>query len=125
MADGLSNSPSEDKKSGSCSSWKDLPLNRIASSKSFRTFKGENIKVILLTFSPGHRGEKHKHDSEQISHIIKGKVKVKIGEEERRVKAGDLMHIPRNQPHQTEVLDEETIILEIFSPAEYQKIILE
>jgi quercetin dioxygenase-like cupin family protein len=125
MADGPSSSPSDDKKSGSCPSWEDLPLNRVTPFKSFRTFKGENIKVLLLTLSPGHRGEKHKHDSEQISHILKGKIKVRIGGELRTVKAGDLVHIPRNQPHQTEVLDEETVILEIFSPAEYQKVILE
>ena len=125
MVDGQSSNPSGDKKSGSCYSWEDLPLNRITPFKSFRAFKGGNIKVLLLTLSPGHRGEKHKHDSEQISHILKGKIKVRIGEEERRVKAGDLIYIPRNQPHQTEVLDEETIILEIFSPVEYQKLILE
>ena len=125
MVDGQSNNPSGNEKNRSCYSWQNLPLNRITPFKSFRAFKGENIKVLLLTLSPGHRGEKHKHDSEQISHILKGKIKVRIGEEERRVKAGDLIHIPRNQPHQTEVLDEETIILEIFSPAEYQKVILE
>ena len=125
MADGRSSNPSNDKKSGSCHSWENLPLNRITPFKSFRAFQGENIKVLLLTLSAGHRGDKHKHDTEQISHILKGKIKVRIGEEEREVKTGDFIHIPINQPHQTEVLDEETIILEIFSPAEYQKVILE
>jgi quercetin dioxygenase-like cupin family protein len=109
----------------SCYSWEDLPLNRVSPFKSFRIFKGEKIKLLLLILQPGHIGEKHKHDSEQISHILKGKIKVKIGEEERTLKAGDFIHTPRNQPHQTEALDEETTILEIFSPAEYQKIILE
>jgi quercetin dioxygenase-like cupin family protein len=109
----------------SCYSWENLPLEKVSPFKSFQTFKGEKIKVLLLTLQPGHIGEKHQHDSEQISHILKGKIKVKIGEEERIVKAGDFVHTPRSQPHQTEALDEEAVILEIFSPAEYQKIILE
>jgi quercetin dioxygenase-like cupin family protein len=108
-----------------CYSWKDLPLDRVSPFKSFRIFEGEKIKVILLILQPGHIGEKHKHDSEQISHILKGKIEVKMGEEERILKAGDFMHTPINQPHKTEALDEEAIILEIFSPAEYQKVILE
>jgi quercetin dioxygenase-like cupin family protein len=125
MADGQSNNPSGDKKNMSCYSWQNLPLNVISPFKSYRTFKGEKIKVLLLTLHPGHIGEKHRHQSEQISYILKGKMKVKLGEKEEIVHAGDLIHIPENLPHQTETLGEETIILEIFSPAEYQKEILE
>jgi len=106
-----------------CYSWKDLPLETATPFKSRRVFKGEKIKVILLTLRLGHIGERHRHQSEQISHILKGKVKVKLNRKERMVQTGDFIHIPKNQPHQIEAMEDETIILEIFSPAEYQKVI--
>ena len=104
-----------------CYSWEDLPLTKVSPLKYHRTFKGERIKVLLLSLQPGYIGERHKHECEQISHILKGRVKVRLGEEEQTVGAGDLVHIPENLPHQIETLGEETTILEIFSPAEYKK----
>lgn len=49
---------------------------------------------------------------------------MRLGEKEQIVNAGGLVHIPENLPHQIETLEEETMILEIFSPAEYKKEIL-
>jgi len=108
-----------------CYSWEDLPLNSVNPFKSYRTFKGEKIKIHLLTLEPGYVGGKHRHQSEQISVILKGRMKVKMGKEEQIVQEGDLVHIPENLPHQTETLGEETIIIEVFSPAEYQKEVLD
>jgi len=107
-----------------CYSWQDLPLSTETPFKCTRTFKGEKVKVLLLTLQPGHIGERHKHECEQVSHILKGKVKVRLGEKEQIVSAGGLVHIPENLPHRIETLGEETMILEIFSPAEYKKEIL-
>jgi len=107
-----------------CYSWQDLPLSTVTPFKCYRTFKGEKVKVLLLTLQPGHIGERHKHECEQVSHILKGKVKVRLGEKEQIVSAGGLVHIPENLPHRIETLGEETMILEIFSPAEYKKEIL-
>lgn len=101
-------------------SWQDLPSKTVSEFRSHRSFKGEKIRVLLQIFKPGHIGEKHKHQSEQISHILKGRIKLTIDEEERIVKAGDLIHIPENQIHQIKSVEEEAIILEIFSPSEYQ-----
>ena len=108
-----------------CYSWKDLPPSRVTPLKCHRTFKGERIKVLLLTLQPGYIGERHKHKCEQISHILKGKAKIRLGEEEQIVSAGDLVHIPENLPHQIETLGEEVTILEIFSPAEYEREVLQ
>jgi quercetin dioxygenase-like cupin family protein len=93
--------------------------------KCYRTFKGEKIKVLLLTLQPGHIGERHKHECEQVSLILKGKVKVRLGENEQIVSAGGLVHIRENLPHQIETLGEEVTILEIFSPAEYEREVLQ
>ena len=107
-----------------CYSWKNLPLSRVTPFKCYRTFRGERIKVLLLTLQPGQIGERHKHECEQISHILKGRAKIRLSETEQIVSAGDLVHIPENLPHQIETLGEEVTILEIFSPTDYKKEIL-
>lgn len=82
MADGQSSNPSGYKINMSRCLWPNLPLNVVSPFESYPTFKGEKIKIFLLTLTPEHKEEKHKHQNEQISHIIKGKIKMRIGEEE-------------------------------------------
>lgn len=104
-------------------SWLDLPLNQISPEKSNRIFKGEKVKVVFLKLKPGFAGVLHRHpQSEQLSHILRGEVKIKLGEEEWLAKAGDLILIPVNLPHTIVTCIKEAEILEIFSPPDYEKI---
>jgi quercetin dioxygenase-like cupin family protein len=48
--------------------------------------------------------------------VMQGKVKFIIGEEERIVSAGDVLHFPPNSWHGATMLDNEVVLIDIFSP---------
>ncbi len=61
---------------------------------------------------------KHSHHNEQITYIISGALRFWLGEDQSEVvtvRAGEVLHIPSNLPHQAEAL-EDTLDLDIFSP---------
>jgi quercetin dioxygenase-like cupin family protein len=61
---------------------------------------------------------KHSHENEQLTYILEGALKFKIGEdgaEEIVVSAGEVLLIPSNIPHMAEAL-EETLDVDVFSP---------
>jgi quercetin dioxygenase-like cupin family protein len=47
---------------------------------------------------------------------VQGRVKFFIGGEERIVSAGDVLHFPPHNRHGATMLDEEVILIDIFSP---------
>ena len=60
----------------------------------------------------------HKHDNEQFTYIVRGRLRFWIGEDDNRVvdvRAGDVLHLPSNVPHRAEAL-EDTLDLDIFAP---------
>jgi quercetin dioxygenase-like cupin family protein len=61
---------------------------------------------------------KHSHENEQLTYILEGALKFRIGDdgaEEITVRAGEVLLIPSNVPHQAEAL-EETLDVDVFSP---------
>jgi quercetin dioxygenase-like cupin family protein len=61
---------------------------------------------------------KHAHENEQITYILEGALKFRIGEDQQQeivVAAGEVLHIPSNVPHMAEAL-EDTLDVDIFSP---------
>jgi len=61
---------------------------------------------------------KHSHENEQLTYILEGALKFRIGEdgaEEIVVSAGEVLLIPSNIPHMAEAL-EETLDVDVFSP---------
>ena len=102
--------------------WKDLPLEVISPLHVRHPFKGKRLKIQLMTLQPWYIGEKHRHKCEQVYHILKGKLQVELGGEKRILREGEFAHFPDDLPHQAQTLDEETILLEISSPARYKKI---
>ena len=77
---------------------------------------GENIMMCRFTFDPFVVTPEHTHPHEQVTLVIKGRVKFKISGEERIVSAGDVLHFPSNNRHGATMLDEEVILIDIFSP---------
>ena len=58
----------------------------------------------------------HSHDSEQMTYILQGALRVLVDGEEIVVGEGEVLHIPSGAPHQAEAL-EDTFELDVFSPA--------
>ena len=60
----------------------------------------------------------HSHHNEQITYILEGALRFRLGEDESQqvdVAAGEVLHIPAHLPH-TAVALEDTLDVDIFSP---------
>ena len=57
----------------------------------------------------------HAHDSEQMTYVLQGALKLLVGGEEVTLREGEVLHIPPGVEHQAEAL-EDTFELDVFSP---------
>ncbi len=58
----------------------------------------------------------HSHPHEQITIVERGRVRFTIDGQERIASAGDVLHFPRGVRHGATMLDEEVVLIDIFSP---------
>jgi quercetin dioxygenase-like cupin family protein len=83
-----------------------------------RLITGERMMLAHVYLKKGCIVPKHSHENEQLTYILEGALKFRIGEdgaEEITVQAGEVLLIPSNVPHQAEAL-EETLDVDVFSP---------
>ncbi|MEO6656126.1 MAG: cupin domain-containing protein [Pyrinomonadaceae bacterium] len=77
---------------------------------------GQNVMMVRFTFAPLLVTPEHTHPHEQMTLIIKGRVKFIISGKEHIVSAGDVLHFPPHNRHGATMLDEEVVLIDIFSP---------
>lgn len=77
---------------------------------------GQNMLMCRFTFEPFLVTPEHTHPHEQMTLVIKGRVKFFIDGEERIVTPGDVLHFPPHNRHGATMLDEEVVLIDIFSP---------
>jgi quercetin dioxygenase-like cupin family protein len=83
---------------------------------SIRTMACEKMMISLVDLSPHAIVEEHAHPHEQVGMLLQGEVIFYIGDEHKRLKAGDLFRIPGNIPHKVVVLDKPAKAIDIFHP---------
>jgi len=63
----------------------------------------ERVTIIVQSYQPGGRHFLHKHeDVEQVYFILKGRARVRLGDEVFEVGEGDFVYIPRGTLHSNE-----------------------
>jgi unsaturated pyranuronate lyase len=96
--------------------WDKVPAVQTAEGIKRQMVVGKNIMVCRFTFDPFVVTAEHTHPHEQVTLVIKGRVKFTVSGEERIVAAGDVLHFPPNNRHGATMLDEEVVLIDIFSP---------
>ncbi|GAA4712574.1 cupin domain-containing protein [Brevibacillus fulvus] len=77
---------------------------------------GGSLMMVEVTFEKGAVGEVHSHPHEQVSYIVQGSFRFQLGDEEQVVKKGDSVYIPSGVRHGVVALEEESVILDVFTP---------
>jgi quercetin dioxygenase-like cupin family protein len=77
---------------------------------------GQNVMMVRFTFEPFLVTPEHTHPHEQMTLVVKGRVKFFVNGIERIVSAGDVLHFPPRLRHGATMLDEEVELIDIFSP---------
>lgn len=98
--------------------WDDMPKERVTDKLERRLITGDRMMLAHVYLAKGCIVPKHSHENEQLTYILEGALRFWIGEDQRQelvVRAGEVLHIPSNVPHQAEAL-EDTLDVDIFSP---------
>lgn len=77
---------------------------------------GERTHFTEVKFVKGAAVPMHKHPQEQTGYVVKGSLRFDVDGQIIVTKPGDSWNIASNVPHSAEAL-EETVVIEVFSPA--------
>ena len=92
--------------------WRPRPGTEMISQK---VVAGEREMLAQIYLKRGALVPMHSHESEQMTYILQGSLKVVVGGEVTTVREGEVLHVPSWIPHQAEAL-EDTFELDVFSP---------
>lgn len=98
--------------------WDDMPIEEVSPAISRRLVTGDRMMLAHVYLKKGALVPKHQHENEQITYILEGALHFRIGDdlsEEVTVRAGEVLHIPSNVPHEATAL-EDTLDVDVFNP---------
>jgi quercetin dioxygenase-like cupin family protein len=76
---------------------------------------GNKLMLARVFLKKGAHVPKHQHHNEQVTYILDGALKFAIDGKEIVVRAGEVLCIPSNMPHEAWAL-EDTLDLDVFDP---------
>lgn len=76
---------------------------------------GDKLMLARVFMKKGAHVPKHQHHNEQVTYILEGALKFAIDGQEIVLKAGEVLCIPGNMPHEAWAL-EDTLDLDVFTP---------
>jgi len=95
--------------------WDEIALEKITEMISQKIVTGEREMLAQIYLKRGALVPMHSHESEQMTYILQGALRVVVDGEEMTVREGEVLHIPSGVSHQAEAL-EDTFELDVFSP---------
>jgi quercetin dioxygenase-like cupin family protein len=98
------------------SNWETVPRERIADGIERQMIVGDQLMICRLRFDPFVDTPAHDHPHEQFTIVERGRVRFTIGDQERIATAGDVLHFPSGCWHGATMLDEEVVLVDIFTP---------
>jgi quercetin dioxygenase-like cupin family protein len=96
--------------------WSKIPSQDLGGGIERQMIVGEKVMVCRFRFAPRVITPVHDHPHEQMTLVERGKVRFTIGEDEVVAKPGDVLHFPPSVRHGATMLDEEVVLIDIFSP---------
>ena len=96
--------------------WDTIPAERVAEGIARQMVVGEKLMICRLTIQPRVVTAVHTHEHEQVTMVERGRVLYVIDGVERVCAAGDVLHFPPHLPHGATMLDEEVVLVDVFTP---------
>ena len=96
--------------------WANIPVEHPAEGIERQMVVGEELMICRFRFAPFLVTPEHTHPHEQMSMVISGRVRFFVEGEERLALPGDVLHFSSNSLHGATMMDEEVVIIDIFTP---------
>ena len=98
--------------------WHQIPWETVNEKISRKLVSGKNLMMILYRFQPHQEWPTETHEAEQSGYIIEGNIVLRLPDDghEAVLGPGDGYLIEANRAHSWKVLDEEVLLVDVFSP---------
>ena len=96
--------------------WSEIPVDHPAEGIERQMFVGRQMMICRFRFAPFLVTAEHAHPHEQMSLVVSGRVRFFIEGEERIAGPGDVLHFPSNCVHGATMMEEEVVLIDIFTP---------
>lgn len=77
---------------------------------------GATTLMAEFRLTAGHELPAHAHPHEQTGYLVSGRIRLRIGDEVRELRAGDAWTVPGGVEHGADLL-EDSVAVEVWSPA--------
>src|SRR5262245_31294617 len=95
--------------------WDEIPARELAPGVERRFLTASRMTIARFRLARGAVVPAHSHDHEQVSYVLSGAVRFRVGEEDVVVRAGEALQIPSWATHGVEVLEDAEVI-DVFCP---------
>ena len=96
--------------------WSNIPVEQVADGIQRQMLVGDQMMICRFHFKPFLVTPEHDHPHEQMTIVERGKVRFFIEGKERIASAGDVLHFPSQTWHGATMMDEEVVLIDIFTP---------
>jgi len=96
--------------------WSDIAVDRPAEGIERQMVVGQNLMICRFRFAPLLVTPEHRHPHEQMSLVVSGRVRFFVEGQERIAEPGDVLHFPSNCLHGATMMDEEVVLIDVFTP---------
>ena len=96
--------------------WSAIPVEQVAEGITRQLVSGDRLMVCRLTLAARTVTAVHSHVHEQITLVERGQADFFVDGQKRTARAGDLLLFPSGIQHGATMLDEEVVLIDIFSP---------
>jgi len=96
--------------------WTNIPVEQVPEGIQRQMLVGDQMMICRFRFQPFLVTPEHDHPHEQMTIVERGKVRFFIEGKERIASAGDVLHFPSQTWHGATMMDEEVVLIDIFTP---------
>lgn len=79
----------------------------------------QNLMMVVVEFNDGPSSEPdppHSHPHEQVSYVVSGEINLFMENNLTRLGPGDMFTVPPNIPHSVQLLTEQVMLVDSFTP---------
>ena len=96
--------------------WNTIPVEQVSDGIQRQMFVGNRMMICRFRFRPFLVTPEHDHPHEQMTIVERGKVRFFIEGKEQIASTGDVLHFPSKCWHGATMMDEEVVLIDIFTP---------
>jgi mannose-6-phosphate isomerase-like protein (cupin superfamily) len=78
----------------------------------------KDLSVGIYRLSAGSEDKQQPHSEEEIYYVVAGRSRFRSGDTDIVVASGDVLFVPRNEPHQFHSIESDLELLVFFAPPE-------